>query len=367
MAVTLQIYIEDITVQMAAGYTTIRLYSASTPEALASGSSVDTATLVALQEVYELTHSSGTAATWYAYDLFDGVSTATGLSERFRTDATRLIDLMFEVASGLSKATGGLADAGGSTTSLIDAVLIDSGGDAHFMEGGYLYRPNAAAAADKLRRVKSAGFTTTTGALGVDRAWTNAPSAAEVYQIYGALPPVDYAGTTYSWQRAVNDGLLLCAWTDEINLGEGSSTGTHEFSLAAHLGAIGNPSRSIRNVWTATYDSNSLETRIDQSKRGRSWKILGNGPRDQKLWLATVPGTSETVLAEVTKRGERLFDDDDVTTCPYDLAIAAGRFMALRQINSISKGEDVGALANAKVAFDDARQIYAPRGVALIG
>jgi hypothetical protein len=361
MANTVTVYVEDIDTQIAAGYTTIRLYAASSPEAIVTGAPVDTATLVAAQEEYELTDSSGTPSTWYAYDLFDGAA-ATGLSERWRTDATRLEELILETARSINRGFEGTCSAAGTQTTLVDAELLDSGVDVNFLEGAWIFRLDAAAAGDRVRRVAASGFNTSTGALTPSRSWTNAPADDERYFILGGLPPVDVPGATYSWAAAVNDGLKNCKWTDEINLGEGTAAGAQEFDLAAHLGYLGDPRKTVRSVWTAT-TVNGIEARQDWSKNGLFWRIIGNGPRDQKLWLSRAPGTTATVLAEVTRRGAALYDLSDTTTCPTTLAVAAAAVAALANLNGASGGEQIVELATAQRAFNTEMDFYGTRGL----
>lgn len=141
-----------------------------------------------------------------------------------------LEDLRIETARQASCGFSGTCTALGTTSTLIDLGLIDQGITAKFLEFAWIYRPDAAAAGDRVRRVKLDGFTITSGTLTIDsnRLWTNAPASGEVYQIFSILPPINQPGMAYSWDKAINDGLANIMHRDEIVLGRGSERG-HTF------------------------------------------------------------------------------------------------------------------------------------------
>ncbi len=76
----------------------------------------------------------------------------------------------------------------GSQTTLVDNVGLKSSllSSEHYV-GQYLYRPDAAAAGDKTRRVYQ--YDPATGTLTPDVAWTNAAAVAEAYEIYRYMHP----------------------------------------------------------------------------------------------------------------------------------------------------------------------------------
>ena len=145
--------------------------------------------------------------------------------------AIALEDLRIEAARQAGSGFSSTCTALGTTATLIDLKLVDQGVTVKFLEGAWIYRPDAAAAGDRVRRVKVDGFTVATGTLTIDRVWTNAPASAEVYHIFTLLPPIDQAGAAYSWDKAINDGLAHNYYRDEIVLGHGDERGAFRFNL----------------------------------------------------------------------------------------------------------------------------------------
>lgn len=361
MANTVNVYVEDVDERIANGYTTVRLYAANSPEEIATTSPAATATLVAATETYELTHAAGGAGTWYAYTIYGASPGETQLSERWRTDATRLEDVILEAARRLRRAFEGTASSDGNTTTLPDVKLADSGADANFLSGAWVFRPDAAAAGDVVRRVANNSFVPASGEVVVSRAWTNIPVEDERYMILGSLPPIDWPGASYSWAQAVNDGLRQCYFYDELNLGEGATSTQQEFSLAPFAGFIGDPWASIAGVYVERTVA-GVASRTDFDTGGRFWTIRGNGPRDRKLWLSAPPGTSGTVLISVLRRGEQLYDLNDVTTVPPELAITATMMMAMLNLNAAAEGGLAVETKRAIDSFYEEQAFHGPAG-----
>jgi len=317
MATTVSIYVEDITTVMLS-YTSIRLYSGTDPSATFSNL-VTTITLVAGTEQYSYTDSSGTISTLYRAKYYNtNTAAASSFGDILPSNAFTLRALRLEAAREAYGGFSGTCSGTGTTTTLIDVTLTDTGKDAYFQEGSFLYRPDAAATGDKLRRVTEGGFSTSTGALTV-RTYTNAPASAEEYHIYNFFPPVDMAGVSYSWDRAIRDGLRDCWYMDQVNLGEGTSTGQTRFSLQQFGDLITRD--SIYSVMYRTTDSNSIIT--DALLRNSQWSVQENDTDGLTLLLQSPPTTNDTIIIEVKRRYALPFIDTDAITGPRELAIAA--------------------------------------------
>lgn len=347
MTVTVQVYVEDIATQLLT-YTQVRLYSDTTPGG-AFSTLVDTETLVAGQEVYTLTDSAGTPSTWYRYRLYNTTGPVqSDLSEAFQATGATLRNLRIEAAIECGAGFASTCSALGTTSTLIDAALRDSGVDTSFLEGAWIYRPDAAAAGDKVRRVNTDGFTVASGTLAPSRNWTNAPASGEVYQVFNLLPPVDAPGSAYSWDRAVRDGLNVCWFVDQVNLGEGTATGQTRFSLAAY----GAGRNTVRRVFLRTEDSNGILFDYAVGRGESWWGLTDDGLGSLSLDLGIAPGTDETVIVELARVDAELYADTDTTACPQRLAVKAAAMKALEYLNGIARpGSYEGEYAAARGWF----------------
>lgn len=364
MANTVRIYVEDVTTQLLT-YTQIRVYRDTSPEALSLSSTIiATIALVADQENYEFIDASGTADSYYAYTFHDPVAPAeTALSERFRGSGTTLERLRMYAAR--EAGWGWEGTSGQSTTSSVlhAPELADSAVDDKYAEGAWIYRPGAVAA-DKVRAVSS--FDVTSRLFTPSRTW-GVFAAGETYQVFGLAPPIDHPGQPFSWDRAVANAFSTrwCKFIDQLNLGNGTSTGTQEFSLATHLGYM-NPDNDIRKVLLRTFDNDGEPHDLDHSKNGRWWRLINNGPADVKLWLNSAPREDETVIVEVRRQPSRPYVDSDVIDCPFELAWRAVRWAMFRSMNVATSGKYV---TDEQFALDELMAEHrerAVRGVVLI-
>lgn len=328
--VSLKAYVENISEALDT-YTQVRLYSDTSPGGDFS-TLADTETLVAGQEEYTLTDTAATAATVWRFRLYNPTGPVqSDLSPLIRPAALTMLRLRMEAARQASAGFDGTCSAAGTTTTLVDAALIDSGVDEAYIEGAWVYRPDAAASGDRVRRVKRAGFDTTAGSLGFARAYANAPAEAEAYQVFNLLPPIDTRGEPYSWDRAIRDGLSNVWLVDQVNLGEGTSTLTTDFSLAAHASYLSK--RMVRRVLRRRTDSNGNVTDCDASTQGGWWSIEENGIGNLTLRIMPAPATQESVIVEFNRTDSDLWGDDDVTLVPEPQAVAAVVLAAYRWLN----------------------------------
>lgn len=354
MAVDVSIYLEDIAGVLADGYTTIRLYRDTAPDGSFSSNNGGSATLVAGTEEYTITDSDGAAGSWFRYDLYTG-STASAKSDPFQVLANTFSDLRVMLAARLGAGRRGTCSADGTTTYLTDTSLLDDGVDSKFLEGAWIYRPNAAASGDKLRRVKQDGFDATNGYLYPSRSWTNNPTSGEVYHVFGLFPPVATTyGSVLCWGDFLNQALRE-AVIDQVNLGEGTTTGKRKFDLGAHLYVMGR--NDIRRVLLRTTDANSVTTDRDAMKGLGFWEPVVNGPNDLSIEITPSPSTSETVIVEVNRRYPPLYADTDITEADKELLLRCATFRAYRQLNMVYKGRYAEEMS---MAYRDWMDEYLP-------
>lgn len=331
MAVEVSVYVEDPTTALLT-YTTIRLYRATTPGADFT-SLVATAPLVANTRTYVITDSSGASGNWYRYTLYNPSGPLeTEQSNPFQAGVS-LSWLRMEAAIRAGAGFRGLAE-GGNLSSLIDSRLLDSGVDENFLAGCWVLRPGSSDA-NRVRRLTAAPFSTSDGRLTIGRPWiSSAPTADSDYEIYMLLPPRDDTGVSYSWNRAVRDGLSMVTFEDEILItGNGTAT---SFSLAAYAEVLRKD--YIRRVLLRTTDTNGNTFDQDMRRNGHWWNVRVDD-RDMRLELGTTVSTSETIVIEYQREDAALYLDTDVTLAPSERAIRAATVAAFRWLNRDGKYE----------------------------
>jgi hypothetical protein len=106
------------------------------------------------------------------------------------TNGTTLLQARQYTAKELGPWLASTAAGSSSTTQLVDTSWpVNSTLDqASLFQDQILFRPNAAAAGDKSRIVKQ--YTPSGGVLVPDTTWTNAPAAAEAYELHGRIDPL---------------------------------------------------------------------------------------------------------------------------------------------------------------------------------
>lgn len=366
MAATGNVYIEDPTTALLS-YTSIRVYRGSTsdPNTAVFTALVQTLTLVAGTENYAFTDGSGTVDTIWRAWFYNTSSTAhSNLGPIIRPDqATTLRKVRIEAARQAGAGFDSTCSAAGtaSPATLIDAGLRDSGIDSAFLEGAWIYRPDAAAAGDKVRRVAKDGYDSATGTLSFDRIYTNLPASAEVYQVFNLAPPVDQPGVSYSWDRAVREGLNMAWFIDQVNLGEGTSTRQTRFSLANFPDIT---ARTIRRVLLRTTDTNSIITDINASTNGRYWVPVTNAGAFQ-IDIYPAPATTQTVIVEAVRTDSDIYIDTDWTNTPIDLAVRAAVVKIYNRLTMLQPGRYAAELAVALSDYNEEQSRYGADGVVL--
>lgn len=344
-------------------YTTIRLYSASSP-----GDSfvtlAGTATLASTTYLYSITDSSGTSATYYRYSLYNATGPVeSSLSEVFQADGLTFKKLRYELARKIGAGFSSTCTSTGTTTTLVDATAIDDGVDTTYEAGKWIYRPDAGVSTDKVRRITESGFTVSSGTFTVasGNPWGNAPADDEEYGIFSYFPPIRYGNQPFSYDDAINEGLAQCWYIDRVYLTTGSVYGQRRFSLNTFLGQVQRD--QIRNVYLRTVDANDIVTETQADRQGRFWDLVENGPQDLNLDLWPAPSTSETIVVEYNRRFSRLYNDTDVTICPLELAVRAGAWRLFSRLNRMQIGKYAAEEALAKADFYEEYANHKPNAV----
>ena len=234
-----------------------------------------------------------------------------------------LVAVMTEAARRCGAGFSSTCTSAGTTTSLIDLLAADEGVDESFAQGGWILRPNAVAAGDRLRRINAAAFTPSTGAWGIGRAWTNAPANGEAYYVFSMLPPTEMPGIPESWKRLVNRALAATYYDDEITVGFGDGT-QDRFTIADETGWVARE-QHIRGVLLRTQNDDGTVTDIDQGKNGRYWRIQ-HGAQGPQVVLSRIPSGTQAVVLSVVRTYQPLSAFDDETNCPLDLAALRTRY-----------------------------------------
>ncbi len=357
--ITVRIPVEDVTT-VRLTYSSIRLYRDVVPDG-AFSTLVATITLVAAQTIYSYDDAAGSANSVYQHEYYNAVGPAiSARSPSYYAGGATLLRLRLEAAREAGAGFESTCSAIGTTTTLIDTVLADQGLDTAFLEGAYIYRPNAALAADRTRRVKKDGFTVAASSLAIDRAWANAPASGELYHIFNFFPPVDRPGSSYSWDRAVREGLSMVWFVDQVDLGVGGGILTR-VSLATFPDIHPN---TIRRVFFRRTLTNNYVYDLDMSTQGAAWRIVENAGVST-LETAYPARTDQTIIVEAIRRDFALYTDTDVTLAPWRQAVKAVTYAAYRQMNTLQPNKYSGEMTLAGVAWQREVAVEGPADIVI--
>lgn len=350
MTVTIDYYVEDIENTLLK-YDQVRLYRGTSPTG-SFATIVDTVSLQSGQTLYALNDSNGTINDVYVVDFYhDTLGTTSSQSAPFYPVGASLLRLRIEAARRANAGFEGVCTAAGTTTTLVDTVLQDTGIDAHFLDGSWVYRPNASVGADRLRRVKPSGFNPATGTLSFTRAYTNPPGNEEVYQVFNFYPPIPQSGVGMSWDAVIRDAMMDVWYTDRVEIGNGTVDWKRRFSLSD---VVGSPAGDIRGVYIRTTDSHGNIRDRDAGTNGGYWEVVQNGPGDVSIDVVPPPSQSEIVVVEVNRRDSALYNDTDMVSAPFEYAVAAVVRRLFWQLNIDQPGKYSGELLGAQQLLDRA-------------
>ncbi len=142
---------------------------------------------------------------------------------------------LLQIRQFVAQEMGGMGQGGflsstatsGSSTTLVDTawpvkttLVVDEQ-----WKDAWLLRPAAAAAADRVRLVDT--YTASTGTFTVDNAYTNAPAAAEAYEIHTTIEPATAMLTI------INEGLKRCMLEVDFALSPVALAQRHSVATAA--------------------------------------------------------------------------------------------------------------------------------------
>lgn len=360
MSTTVTFYVEDVDTQLLS-FTSIRLYRDTTPNSTFS-TLVTTITLVAGQTQYSYTDASGTASSWYRTKFYNtGSTAASGFSPPWQSSSFTLRNLRYEAARLAHAASAGTCSATGTSTTLIDAALLDSGKDTFYHAGDYLYRPDAASSVNYVRRCIEEPFDTTTGALSIasGHPWTDTPASDEAYQLFQMFPPISLGGESLSWDDEVRKALRRLWVKDQVDLGVGTSTGKTRYSITAVAPFV--HKLRITRVWLRRFDDDDQP--IDElfGKGGSYWMAIDNGADGIYIDLSSPPSTEEHVIVDCTRVYPPLYSDTDVVAGSdgaFDYAVAA----VARQALITSRQQDRPIFADVEAQYVGLMQTYGAKG-----
>lgn len=340
-------------------YNQLKLYRDTDP-AGSFTTLIDTETLVADQVDYTLTDPAGGGGYVYRH-LFYNSSTlvSSSLSDAYFPTGRTAESIIIEA----SRRTGGFrstCSADGTTLTLVDDHLGENGLDEDYLDGSWIYRISPAAEGDWQRRTAHNPFDPSSNSLTIVRAWANLPAADAEYAIFNMLPPLPGAGG-YSWLDALSDGLAETLVPDILDIGTGNASGNKDrFSLDAFAGYL--QVKTVRKVWLRTYneDDSTIYVEEDASKMQRYWKFNQNGLDDVHVWLSPPPLLSEHVIIDCTRKFARLYRPDDITLCPFDLAVAICVKKVYEHMNVVTGGKYQAQLALATATANRERGFTAP-------
>ena len=230
-------------------------------------------------------------------------------------------------------------------------VLRDQGLSETFLGASWVdrYPEVAFDSADRIRRLAVDGFTAATGGLVPLRAWAVAPQADEPYSVYGLLPPIQQAGTTYSWDDAIRDGLLACWYNDEVVVMDPATVDDDRTNQITLNQVPWLREDMIRAVYAQKIDDDGRVWRQNLTKRGSFWSIRDLGFGERVLILSSYPLVGYSVVVSCFRQPDLPYKDTDLIPIDTDVAKFATVMSAFDYLNRVpaTKGQYVGEYAGA--------------------
>ena len=357
MSKIVPVYIADVDEALLL-YTQVRLYSDVSPDG-AFATLADTETIVVDVHTYYPVAASGTADTWYAWRLYNPTGPVSGdLSSPFQMLGVSMGEVRLLAAANAGMGFASETTAIGSTTKLVDDVLRDNGLSDTFLNASWIDRYSLDTT-DRLRRMAVVGFDTADGGVVPLRAWSAAPQSGEAYAIYGLLPPTQQAGTTYSWDAAIRDGMKYCWYNDEVILLDpvtANDDRTNQISLDQVPWL---QEDRIRSVYTRKVDDDGRIWQQNLTKGGAFWDIRDLGFGHRVLVLSAYPLIGYSVAASVIRQPDLPYRDADIVTIDKNLAAAATVMAAFRYLNGVPATKGQYAI-EYRDAVEQWKLLYAP-------
>lgn len=331
--IPVDIYREDPTTDLET-YEAIRLFKDTTPDGDFASAVGDDEDIVDGTYRYTLNDTGWVAGTWYRYGLvLIGGLTISDLSPAWQVEALTLAAIRSNANRAVGGGWDGTTSGTGDVDALVDVKLLDSAVSTDFSSGLWLHLPDAAAAANLVRRAESINLTT--GAIKPTRNWSVAPGNGVRYSAFHFFPPIEWPGVPYNWDDVVRDGLKAFAYVDQVDLGVGDGE-TTRFDLAPYLGWVNEG--QLRAVYLRRIVDEDADpprfVEVDASKQGRYWEAKKNGVGGLAIELFRAPTAQQHVIVECVRQYSLPYGDTDMSDCPPALAIAAARWSAYHYLDS---------------------------------
>lgn len=200
----------------------------------------------------------------------------------------------------------GTAHADSTTSVLTDAAypIKSTISQDDYWQDAFLFRPEAAAAGDAERIVKT--YSPSTGELTPDLSWTNAPDA-EAYELSGMVP---ITTPDVGFHALLNHALKRCLLEDEVTLTPVANQTRH--SLASAASWLTNPAWVYQVGYLVTGESRNETDPYRRTVRGHPVKV-GN-----TVYLEhpghTFSPTADTLYVKVAKPAYYACADDSTPT-----------------------------------------------------
>ena len=257
-----------------------------------------------------------------------------------------------EIAKRLPGSFVGSASAGSSTTELLDQddeLAIFSGQGSNDLTGYWILRPSAAQSTDRLRRV--AHHDQDLGSVKPSRAWTDAPSASETYEMY----PPDMRPALID--TAIDEALTRLSYRVEETVTPVNKQNT--YTLAYSWLTSRKQVFEVYREWT----NNGPVVRTEWP----FWKVYEDaGVFTLLLDPIPVTITGMSIIVEGRAKYTALASDSSTTNCPLDWATYAGLVKTYKALRRNSIGTDTSRysaeLKDAQNELFRLSRVYAPGG-----
>lgn len=365
------VYIADVDTALLT-YNQVRLYYAPSPTT-DNIALVDTETLVEDVHTYTMLATGGsiTRDTWFMWRLYNTTGPVEGpMSSPFQLQGILMAELRRIAAAEAGMGFSSTTTSNGTTSSLVDVVLRDQGLSATYLGASWIdrYPEVAFDDSDRIRRLAVTGFDPDDGGLVPLRVWSVAPQADEPYSVYGLIPPIQQAGTTYSWDDAIRDGLNACWYDDEVIVMDPATEDDERTNQIPLTSVPWLRENMIRAVYSQKIDDDGNIYRANLTKRGSYWDIRDLGFGERVLVLPWYPPTGYSVVVSCFRQPDLPYKDDDVIPIDTDVAKFATVMAAYDYLNRVpaTKGQYAVELAGATREWQRYYKPFRPRD-AMVG
>jgi hypothetical protein len=274
-----------------------------------------------------------------------------------------LYEAMVEAAQQGGWHAQGTASAASAASFIVIDAFTDTLRTANAFKGWFVYRPGlAVAAGDKIRRVSS--FSPASGTITISGPVYGVQPDGETIDLFGLMPPRDFAGWNMTWRDCVNAALNKIWYIAEDTSFIGLTGGQDTFALTGLAGLT--HARQVRDIEYRSVTQTSpltLYNFADMNSYGRWWEVDEDS---LTLRVFPSPATNETIVIQYARRYATLDADGDATAAPLDVVYKGTLSEVYERLNERYAGKFTAEHSRSLRAFNEAYDSIRPPDIILV-